>query len=298
MKLLSLMMLLITSSCIYGEVLVFTFAFNRPDFIEIQYKTLKKLLLDEYKFTVFNDAKDPNLEQQIKDTCAQLDIQCIRIPQEIHSRPYLPRLPREDWQYPTVRNVNVVQYALDTMGFDHEDIVVLLDSDMFLVKPFSAREFLKDHELGGAATGNGYVTFLWHALAILDMSKMPNKRTLTFNCGEVDGHPIDGGGHSYYYIKNNPVQVRWMNHHYSGNMLCENCKSTQQPVCQHNTAELSAHGFDEDQIQFLQHANDVEFFHKGTFLHYRSGTNWNHKSEHYHRMKTEALNIYIENILN
>lgn len=297
-KLFAVAAFIFASTCMHAEVLVFTYAFNRPDFIKIQHDTLKEFLLDDYRFIVFNDARDPNLEKQITKMCAQLNIQCIRIPQEIHNQPYLPRLPREDWQCPTVRNVNVVQYSLDTLGFDHDDIVMLLDSDLFLVKPFSVREFMHGYGLGGAKTGNGYVEFLWHALAILDMKNMPNKRTLTFNCGEVDGHPIDGGGHSYYYIKNNPqVNVRFMSHIYAENLQCHPCRSANQSLCPHNIDTLKAAGFDAPQIEFIQRANQVEFFHNNSFLHYRNGSNWDNKSAHFHQMKTEALNEYLNTIL-
>lgn len=300
MKIVSLfLLLLLVSFSTKSQILVFTYSYNRPDFIEIQYKTLKKFLLDEYEFIVFNDASDPHLEKEINETCSKLEIKCIRIPQIIHSLPYLPRMRGEDLNYPTVRNVNVVQYSLNKMGFAHTDIVMLLDSDLFLVKPFSAREFLHGYCLGGAQTGNGHVSFLWHALAILDMKSMPNKESLTFNCGRVDGHPIDGGGHSYFYIKNNPdAKVRFMNHSLSESFLCELCNTTNQPLCNHNTKELINQNFNELQIQFLQKAHRVEFFHDNTFLHYKSGTNWNNKSSEYHLIKTKALNDYITALLN
>jgi len=169
---------------------------------------------------------------------------------------------------------------------------------MFLVKPFSVRKFLNGYGLGGASAGNGYVSFLWHALAFLDMKAMPNKHTLTFNCGQVEGHPIDGGGHSYYYIKNNPdVQIRYVNHFYSGNFHCDSCKSTNQQLCTHNTEKLMTEGFDNNQLLFLQSACNVEFFHNNSFLHYRGGTNWDNQSQKYHQMKTAALNTYLAAIL-
>lgn len=299
LKISTLFTILLICSSARAQILIFTYAFNRPDFIEIQHKTLKKFLLEEYEFVVFNDAKNPDLEKQINLMCAHLGIQCIRIPQEIHTQPYLPRLEGEDRNHPTVRNVNVVQYSLNTLGFNHDDIVILLDSDLFLVKPFSAREFLNGYSLGGAKTGNGYVEFLWHALALLDMRIMPNKRSLTFNCGRVDGHPIDGGGHSYYYIKNNPeAKVRFMTTHFhSDSLRCESCKLKKEPLCSHNTETLKAHGFDDVLIKFIQHANDVEFFHNNSFLHYRSGSNWNAKDAAYHQKKTDALNRFLTAIL-
>ena len=56
---------------IYSEkVLIFTYSYNRPDFIEIQEKTFKKFLKDDYEFVVFNDARYPDMQAKIRNTCA------------------------------------------------------------------------------------------------------------------------------------------------------------------------------------------------------------------------------------
>lgn len=291
---------LLLTACFFVEakVLIFTYSYNRPDFVEIQEKTLKKFFQDEYEFVVFNDARDQSMVSRINETCQQLGLRCIRIPQEIHSRPYLPRLPGENFNHPSVRNCNVVQYSLDVLGFEHDDIVVLLDSDMFLVKTFSVRDFLNKYDIGGVQLGNGYVSYLWHALAFLDMRTMPNRHTLSFNCGRIYEKPIDAGGHSYWYLQQNPtVKARYVSQVNPGTLQCEQCIKKQAFLCTHNARLLKENGFDENQIAFIQLANNVEFFHNNSFLHYRGGTNWDGKNAEYHRMKTKALNAYLEKIL-
>jgi hypothetical protein len=288
-------MVVITSA----KVLIITHSYNRPDFIEMQDKTFKKFLTDDYDFVVFNDARDQNMAKQINDMCIQCNIRCIRIPQGIHDQPYLPRLPDEDYHHPTVRNVNVVQYSLNLIGFDHDDIVVLLDSDLFLVKKLSVREFLKDFDIGGMQLSNGHVDYLWHGLAFLDMRTLPNKRSLNFNCGRVRGRPIDAGGHSYYYLKDNPsLKVSYVNYHYSRSLYCSSCRETEESICLHNTNELKELGFDDHQIRFLQTVSNIEFFHNNSFMHYRGGTNWTNHSKKYHQHKTAALHTYMNAILN
>lgn len=281
-----------------AKVLVFTYACNRPDFIEIQDRTFRKFLKDDYEFIVFSDARGQDMRNQIKTTCIRCGLRFIQIPQEIHDRPYLQRWPGENYNHPTVRNVNVVQYSLDLLGFNHDDILILLDSDVFLVKPFSFREFLKGYELGGFKLGNGYIEYLWHGLAFLNMGTMPNKRTLNFNCGKVEGRSVDAGGHSYYYLKNNPeVKAHYVDYHYSGELRCNECKRAEVFCCLHNANELVKIGFDAPQIEFLQSAYNVEFYCNNSFLHYRGGTNWDHQSQEYHNRKTAALQKYLSTIL-
>jgi len=50
------------------KVLVLTCAFNRPDFIELQYKTFKAFLNDDYEFVVFNDANNRSTYLKIHAT--------------------------------------------------------------------------------------------------------------------------------------------------------------------------------------------------------------------------------------
>jgi len=282
-----------------ATILIFTFAYNRPDFIEIQYHTLQTFLEDDdYEFIIFNDAQNANMVTNIQNMCTKLGLRCIRIPQEIHSRPYLQRWPGENYNHPSVRNVNVVQYSLNTLGFDNDDIVVLLDSDIFLVKPLCIREYLAGYDLGGQQSSNGSVTYLWHGLAYLDMRTMPNRRTLNFNCGRVNNRPIDAGGHSYYYIQNNSnAKICWSYSYHTGSFRCSACRPDDFIICTHNTQRLKELQFDDDQIWLFQHIHNVEFCQGTTFLHYRGGTNWNRQHPSYHQRKTEALQHYLDLIL-
>ena len=287
---------------VLSKVLILTFAHNKPDFIEIQHLTFNKFLTDDYEFVVFNDANESNIKRDIEAICCKYDIKCIPIPQEIHTYSYLPHEPGESLNHPTVRNVTVVQYALDTLGFAHNDILVLLDSDLFLTKQFSFRQFLKGYDLGGMCLGNGNVTYLWHGLAILDMSKLPDKETLTFNCGRVNNIPIDAGGHSYYFISKHPeLKIHWIeNYSHSSHFYCQKCKITNinnDFVCKHNDDIIKQRGFNDNDIQLLKTAPNIEIYQNFTFVHYRAGTNWENRPCDYHKVKMAALKAYISNIL-
>lgn len=285
------------------KVLIITSAYNRPDFVEIQHKTFQKFLEDEYELVVFNDSRDLNLKQDIENTCKRLNIKCINVPQEIHKLPYLYRLPREDINAPSVRNANVVQYGLNQVGFSHQGIVVVIDADLFLVKPFSFKKYLDGFQLAGVPQSrkseNFRADYLWIGIAFLDMRTLVDKEEINFNCGEVHGIPVDAGGYTHHYLEKHPqVALRLFGPSQSENLVCAACKG-HEGVCTHNTQMLQESGYDPFQIAFLQEANQgVEFFINGTFFHYRSGSNWNRKSQEYHDKKTESFNRYIYKILN
>lgn len=147
------------------EALIFTYAYNRPEFIALQNKCFKKFLKEDFDFVVFNDARDVKDETAIQNECSKLGIQCIRIPQEIHNKPYLQRFPGEDFNHHSVRNSNVVQYSLDHYGFSHKGYLLLFDSDVFLINPFSITDFMQDCSLAGRLQvknkNNISINYLW-----------------------------------------------------------------------------------------------------------------------------------------
>ena len=298
-----------------SKVLIFTYAFNRPDFIEIQHKTFETFIEDDYEFIVFSDANDEQTALDIKTMCAQLKLRHIPIPQEIHDRPYLPRIHGEKKDNIAVRNVTAVMYSLDLMGFNHNDILVLLDSDVFLVKPINIAALMDEYDIAGRflspnerESKEGKLSYLWHGMAFLNLKTMPHKRGLSFNCGRIGATSVDAGGYSHYYLRQNRhLALLQFDHLFSNEVKCSQCEEQREPTCRHNTEVLQAAGLDKNQITFLHTIHNgeadgsgfrsVEFFHNNTFLHYRAGTNWEGEQEEYHRQKTEALNVYIQTIL-
>lgn len=114
-----------------------------------QVKTFKKFFKNEYEFVVFSDASDEKIARKIKITCDHLGVRHIRIPQTIHTKPYLPR-PKTEYQSPSYRTADAIQYSLDTLGFKHNDLVMIIDSDMFLIRDFNLREYMQGYDLAGA----------------------------------------------------------------------------------------------------------------------------------------------------
>lgn len=132
---------------------------------------------------------------------------------------------------------------------------------------------------------------------------MPNKTSLNFNCGSIDGIDVDAGGYTYYYLKNNPtVPIRYFNQfQLDTHMPCDMCSlnaDEQATFSCCNYERLKQMGFDNNQIKFIESGPlTSEFMENGTFLHYRAGTNWDQKSSNFHNRKTALLNKYMEHVL-
>lgn len=327
----ALLLILLITNTSYGKVLLFTYAFNQPDFIVLQHKTFKKFLKDKYEFIVFNDAVEKQKYQEIKKTCKQLGIRCVRIPQEIHNRPYLNRpIGREwhvcDYQCPSVRNSNVVQYSLDTVGFDHDDIIVLFESDLFPIKKFSFQAFLQGYDVAGfdrsvedPRLAQKNVPFLWVGLLLLNLNTMPHPTAFNLNCGYVNNIVIDAGGYSNYYLRHNPdLGTRYIDKIYSELFICQECEQRKAYRCTHSTKKLKQAGFDTRTIQLIQDVpidwgsgvsasnikrrRNIEFFMDNTFVHFYGGTGYakysylGDKVEQFYADKTKAFFDYIHDI--
>ena len=282
-----------------ARVLIMTHSHNRPDFIKIQYDCFKKFLHDDYQFVVFNDGRSGEMAHEIKSMCKSLGLRCVRIPQEIHDRAYLKRESHESFNNANTRCANVVQYSLNTMGFEHDGLVMIIDSDMFLVKDFSVETYLKGSAMAGVRQSNGHVYFFWNGLVFFNMNALPDKTSINFNCGTVDGKPTDVGGYLYYYLKEHPgLPLRDIDCLHTTALLCEACKATPDIACTHNTESLHSLHFTPRTMQLMHEGiHNVEFLADRAFFHYRGGTNWDQKSSEYHQRKTSLFNGYMRDIL-
>lgn len=277
---------------INAKVLIFTHSHSRPDFIELQDKTFKAFLEDEYEFVIFNDAPNPSLCNAIEQTCNKLNLRCIRIPQKLHQRPFDPG----------ARHIDGIQFSLNKIGFDHDGIVFMIDSDMFLFKPFSIAKYVGDSHLIGQETvrphlGPVEVRYITPLLVFMNMNTLPNKKTLNFDGGIIKGHPCDVGGHIYYYLQDNPsINMRFI----PGYCVTELAEKK-------TFAELRTFGLDDitaNWILSLKNHFDASDPHRlqlhgdNHFLHYvAGGSNWNNRSQAYHEKKTRLINDFINQMI-
>jgi hypothetical protein len=275
-----------------AKVLIITMSYNRPDFIEIHAKTFKNFLKDEYEYVVFNDASSELMKNKIEQTCKKLGIRCFRIPQEMHYAP-----GREG---AGGRHIDGIEFAFKEIGYDHNGIVVLVDSDMFLLQPFSIADFMQGYDISGELQGRKdvyhEVLYLSPVLVFMNMQTLPNKKTLSFEGGYIEGLACDVGAHTYYYLKNNPfIKSKFFDNLHIGSFKNSiNCKQCNNINCNNCIKKLQNNGFDQKTIKFIHSCDsNIEFFMNKAFLHYRCGSNWNRQSTQYHAKKTEAFNKYI-----
>lgn len=294
------LLLLLFSIHIHAKVLIITHAYNKPEFIEWQTRCFKKFLLDDYEFVVFNDAPPGPMHDSIVAMCAQLHLQCIPIPQEIHNHPqeeiYWETDPAATG---TKRHTDGIQYSFDLIGYNHPGPVILIDSDLFIIKPFSAEKSLEHFDIVSLVRAPlisnpraAPIMHLWPGFSLLAMDRLPNKQTLDYKCGNINGHIVDTGGYTYHYLKNNP-SVRFLS---IGEMTLDqrfHYRSLSHKPISERLIDFVNMGFDSREIPWLlKYPNlNVEFFFYAHFLHYGEGRYGN-------PLKSIAVLEFLEQILN
>lgn len=307
---------------VFATVRILTFHYNQPDFIEIQYKTLTKFLKDDFEIIVFNDAKTEENEIGISDICAKYEIECVRFQSEWHNTNPLNDFLKEVLQdpstigiwgwnasttieeianHPSVRHSHVIQYALDHYGYDHDDIVVLMDGDCFIIQPHSIREILGNHDLVGVNQIPDYFgknrkilsntvpkkeERPWVVFIAFDPQKLPNVYEMQFHVDREDNLEIsDTGAAIYKYFRKYP-DLNIATFYWQDTGIFREYFSRR---------DLLYLGFQEDLIAFIKDIapGNVQLFMNEHFMHFSAVS----AETAYHRHKIQCLHKFINKIL-
>jgi glycosyltransferase involved in cell wall biosynthesis len=312
---------------VFAKIRILTFHYNQADFIEMQHKTLNKFLRDDFELIVFNDAKTEENKDWIESVCKQYQIKCVRYEPEWHvTNPlnsYLKMRLQEPstkgaWGWngettieeirnnPSVRHSHVIQYALDHYGYDHDDIVVILDGDNFLIQPLSIRELLGSNDivgfnqwpdnlaeqrLRGELSVPKNMEMFWVVFIAFNPRKLPNIRELQLNVDVISGHPhlpqdgiSDTGAALFKYLWKHPELK----------LQAYPWQSSYTYYCL-GTEKLKTLGLNNDLIQFIYavQPNNVQLFVFEHFMHF-SSVSWEGDD---HPRKVRHFRNFINTIL-
>jgi hypothetical protein len=274
---------------------------NNPDFIEMQYITLKKYFIGEYEFIIFNDAKafpdftndnDITIKNRIKEMCIKLGIQCIDIPNDEHRTNTIA----------SKRTADSMNFILDYQ-IKNPDKYLLLDSDMFLIDSFDytkyidydcavalqTRKFAKNINYKKTLNINYKKTFtiqyIWNGIYYFDIMKMDNKNLLNWNMSLY----CDTGGMMQYWLKE---QMKKNTTYFINNLSSLQWNASNLPENLKNKKDL---------IDFLNtdiRNKDNKYFceiYDNVFLHYRAGGNWEKRGIDFHKNLTNKLKKLLLN---
>lgn len=311
--------LLILFPCLIdSKILIITHNYNQPNFVEMQYTTFKTFMLDDFEYVVFNDAAKEPTAIEIDNMCQKYGIRCMRVPQIRRAV-----VPKHTFPQACTRHAQAFQYSMEALGFDHDDILMIVDSDMFLIKPFSPRTFLEGYDIAGAAWRLDPVVYLWPGLIFLRMNVLPDKKTMQFFPGRIKDKSVDTGGYFYYYLEAHPdLKVLFFQEgrlfidrnlslyvsrpssngqrFLSGHQMCNACRTSNARLCSHTKAVLQERNFDQriiDSIMSKKFPSNTEFMLNDTFFHYREGSGYLNRAASYYQTKYDQSKEFISMML-
>jgi hypothetical protein len=286
----------------YIKMKIITAVVNNPEFIEIQYHTLKRFYQGDYEFIVFNDAKvfpdytnsgDVTLRQQIEDKCNALQIKCISIPNDHHRH-------QDNASERCADSMNVMfQYQMN-----NPDQYLVIDSDMFLIDKWSADKLKEcDVAIVLQSRTNPTYHYPWNGLYYFDMSKLKNTELVHWE--RVPGYcDVGGKMHDWLHIQMegrtmpNTDEIRWSDKKFHTDNIyfikhlwsCTWDKSEAPDYIKENQTLLDFLTNDP------RNANGKFFceLYDGAFLHYRAGGNWRQEGLAFHQAITQKLKQALE----
>ena len=300
----------------YAKVLIITQNYNRPEFINLQIQCFNRFLEDDFEYVVFNDATEQYMADKISSICQENLIKCIRIPQD--ERPIAPQICEGKVSWASIRHAQALQFSIKHLAAMHNDLVMLIDNDIFLLKRFNIRKFLGNADIGGLRQTPGNIEYLWANLLLFNMPTLPNKDSLQFFPLYINNVTLDTGGSLHSYLTSNP-QVKVLYFKQDGRfcldhnlipyklintstdngrnpILCRKCKQ-KKLKCSHSDKILREMKFDSRIVKYVQSKTlprDCEFILGDTFFHYRRGS-WGNREQD--SQKIQNLTIFLTDFL-
>jgi hypothetical protein len=269
---------------------------NRPEFITFQHESIRAHVKDDWDYIVVNDAIDilyhsnllePDMRQKIERHCQEIGIPCLNFPQELHNHREL-LFPNVQilGNNPSTRASDVYQWTLQhALANDSDDLVVILDGDMFFIEDISLVNKMGSANLAYFPQRRETIEYPWLNLVMFYPKRTPNIADFSYDCGTIQGIQLDSGGLCYNYLQANKetLKIRYI----SQDMI----EGTEQNYIfpSHLASWMDKYASFEvlpemfSKFEFLDHC----------ILHYGGGSNWHSDPVLFHQIKTKTMLIYF-----
>jgi hypothetical protein len=191
-------------------VTIITYAHKRPDFIYLQYESIKKHLKSEFEYIVFNNSIDSvDNYNEIHNICKELNVKCVDVQLIEEFRVVMGEVnftnnrysnPNLACSYPLIWTFN--KYL------SNEEVLCIIDSDMFFTNDIDIDALIKDKDLIYIPQyrGQGRVKYIWNAFVCLNLKRAPKLKELNWHAGRIEGvqhEGLDVGGQTHYNLLDN-----------------------------------------------------------------------------------------------
>jgi hypothetical protein len=175
-----------------------------------------------------------------------------------------------------------------------EQPVLILDNDMFPIADFSFYKKLESHSVRGVVNtsqdprSDKRVDWIWSGLLYIDPPRMQSKEIWSFDCGKIEGIPVDVSGQTHHWLekyRNTENGVSVLNHLSSNHWLL-----SESPI-------RFSEGIEKFLISDDRNENNKIFceLYDSSFLHFRAGSNWRlERPEIVIKRNSDFLDLLVE----
>jgi len=255
---------------------IHAFTSNRPDLIELQMRSFKKYLQEDFTFTILNNSKFDRMHQYAgtEDICRKWGIEThdVEKDQDLINRCNAIEKSctvfnhRGSWSNPNCAGLYAACYVWEKYLIKEDGPVCLLHPDVFLEQPVKLTDYLQRSPLCFIPQSRPNLggVHMHDALVLADMPRVPDAQDINWWGSYVNGIATDIGGQTFFYLQAHPdLHPVFIQQFYKGDL----------PDVDFHPAEHEIFAVDDKPIA----------------LHYLRGSNWNYRSEEYHVKKTEWL---------
>lgn len=182
------------------KIEIFTFAFNRPDLLELQVDCLKKFLLNDFNLNVIHDTRNGRLVTEFETVCRKISSKYrdVSVQYCVHESP--------DGLQSSEYHSEALQWTYDEIVKSLDDTIVLfLDHDIFLTEDLNLVEEMESYDILGLLQEREHVKYVWPGLVAFKTSSF---REINWKCGEVEGQKVDSGGGTYTILRDQNIRFK------------------------------------------------------------------------------------------
>lgn len=266
--------------------------FNKPEFVEIQYKLCKKFIKNNFQYFLYDNSKDSETSNKFTEICKKIGANYIKVP--------------ENNGCSSTRAGYSLDYAIKHNYENNKTPIMVLDSDLFPIKDINIDSFLQKADITGigqartsggieyektiCAThkgpeeglnllGNNYIYYFNNQFLVLNLDNLNSftKQNL-FAPGRTNNFTGDCGCFLHnYFLQNNTkhysVSIKYLKDIKKQNLLFEYFKKE---------SEILPNGYSEV-------FNDC-------LLHFRSGSNWQNHSQTIIELREDNLFNFLNKL--
>jgi histo-blood group ABO system transferase len=277
---------------------IYTVHDKEPEFLRIQIPLCRKFVQDDFELVVLNNAANLSQADEIAEICEEFGVAHWMVPDQHHENANIA------CSYP-------LDYLMSRFFRSEADatVSVIIDSDMFLLRPVSFIAAVGSAEIAAVFQSRGryehdsprnHVHYLWNGLVIFNHACASDFSKIVWACSaskdspyypaelfdnesRIEGEWVDVGGATHEYLKGRPVvkYIDW-----------------ERVSASRDNLHLIPSALRLIYLPFYHSESAAsDFLLNGAIFHYRAGSNWNQLRDHLIRAKKVILDRLVASAL-